>query len=313
MPESLIKTLYRFMSRAPNYVKRFGITQGLMYSFLIEIHGKDKPTKIIKLKPKTEEHPIYLRSTRSDRSIFWQCIVRQQYDIKAFKQTELLQKRYETLINKGITPFIIDCGANIGLSIREFSKMFPLAAIIAVEPDSDNLRMLHLNTKDSPSKLNIIPGAVWSKKCDLQIANRTDGAASYQVTEIETKQELAKIISETDSQNIKQHAIQEATIKATTVNAIVHDHQIDEILIIKLDVEGSQKEIFSADTTWMKKVSLTLIELDDWLLPWQGTSRPFISAVARLPADYLLHGELLCVFRDWNALNQSAEPTRGSR
>jgi FkbM family methyltransferase len=295
-----IATLYRLVSRAPNYIKRFGITQGLLYSCLIELYGRDKPSRLIKIKPKNEAHPIYLRSTRSDRSIFWQCIVRQQYDITEFQQYRSLQQRYKTFLEKGKIPYIIDCGANVGLSVRELSKMFPLANIIAIEPDPDNIRLLRLNTEGRAIKINIIEGAVWSKECQLQITNRNDGAASYQVNEFPDKELQitglgASANTKSDSEN------QESLIKAVTVNSILQGYQIDELLVIKLDVEGAQKEIFSAETSWMEKVSLTIIELDDWLLPWQGTSRPFISAIAKIPSDYLLKGELLCVFKDWNA------------
>jgi FkbM family methyltransferase len=43
-------------------------------------------------------------------------------------------------------PFIIDCGANIGLSVISLKKQFPDAKILAFEPDTQNFALLQKNT-----------------------------------------------------------------------------------------------------------------------------------------------------------------------
>ena len=56
------------------------------------------------------------------------------------------------------------------------------------------------------------------------------------------------------------------------------DYSIREIDILKLDVEGAEKNIFSSNTNWISKVQLLIIELHDEVVP--GCSREFFSAIS---------------------------------
>ena len=42
-------------------------------------------------------------------------------------------------------PFIIDCGANIGLSVIYLKNLYPDAEIVAFEPDEQNFQLLQKN------------------------------------------------------------------------------------------------------------------------------------------------------------------------
>ena len=48
---------------------------------------------------------------------------------------ELFEKKIYKFVPTSDTPLIIDCGANMGLSLLFFSKRYPTARIIAFEPD----------------------------------------------------------------------------------------------------------------------------------------------------------------------------------
>ena len=59
-------------------------------------------------------------------------------------------------------PFIIDCGANIGLSIIYLKQRFPDAEIIAFEPDEENFRLLKKNIESFGYKnIEVRKEAVW--------------------------------------------------------------------------------------------------------------------------------------------------------
>jgi hypothetical protein len=68
------------------------------------------------------------------------------------------------------------------------------------------------------------------------------------------------------------------------------------IMIAKLDIEGSQKYLFSGDTGWIGRTDLLAIELDDWQYPWEGTSDTFIKAMAHHNFEFLVSGETLFCF-----------------
>ncbi len=65
-------------------------------------------------------------------------------------------------------PYIIDCGANIGLSIIYFKKLYPQATIIAFEPDPMVFSVLSYNIRSFGfSDVTLINKALWDKATAL--------------------------------------------------------------------------------------------------------------------------------------------------
>jgi FkbM family methyltransferase len=64
------------------------------------------------------------------------------------------------------TPYILDCGANIGLSVIYFKKLFPQAVITAFEADPAITDLLKKNTEHF-EHVNVISGAVWHENGKL--------------------------------------------------------------------------------------------------------------------------------------------------
>lgn len=66
-------------------------------------------------------------------------------------------------------PYIIDCGANIGLSIIYFKRLYPDATIIAFEPDPIIFRVLSFNIRSFGLKnVTLINKALWDKTTTLR-------------------------------------------------------------------------------------------------------------------------------------------------
>ena len=82
-------------------------------------------------------------------------------------------------------PFIIDCGANVGLSVLYFKKLYPGAKVIAFEPDKAIFKMLLQNLES----LNItdvitINKAVWIDDSQIQfLASGALGGKIYTATQ----------------------------------------------------------------------------------------------------------------------------------
>jgi FkbM family methyltransferase len=67
------------------------------------------------------------------------------------------------------TPYIIDCGANIGLSIIYFKQLFPKAEVIGFEPDDTIFNVLQHNVEVfNLSNVTLIKKACWNKETTLQ-------------------------------------------------------------------------------------------------------------------------------------------------
>lgn len=69
-------------------------------------------------------------------------------------------------------PLIIDCGANIGLSVIYMKRLFPQAEIIAFEPDETNFDLLKKNINSfGYSGVSIHKEAVWNENTTLSFSN----------------------------------------------------------------------------------------------------------------------------------------------
>lgn len=68
------------------------------------------------------------------------------------------------------TPFIIDCGSNIGLSIIYFKQIFPQSEIISFEPDLDAYECLVKNIKQNAiTNIETHNKALSSTECTLKL------------------------------------------------------------------------------------------------------------------------------------------------
>jgi len=82
-------------------------------------------------------------------------------------------------------PYIIDCGANIGLSIIYMKQMYPGAEILAFEPDIKNFELLTANVHSfGYDRVTLRKEAVWTKNTVLQFSNR--GSADSKIEKART-------------------------------------------------------------------------------------------------------------------------------
>lgn len=263
---------------SPNFIKEFGLVKGL--PLLLKI-VKDLPRTSTNIRAyDIPGYPgkVFLRSTIADHATFKQCLVTNQYDFLSLPQAARLRNVYKTTLDSGQRPLIIDGGANIGLATIWFARHFPEAHIVAVEPDDNNFDLLRKNTEHLDKQVTLIKGGVWHRTARLGITNPEAGAAAFRVGEL----------PEGSTHGVLAYSIDDICSRVNNPTP----------LIVKLDIEGSQVQLFSENTAWVSRTDLITLELDDWLLPWQGTSRNFFRCLSQHPFDYLLHKESIFCFRD---------------
>lgn len=82
----------------------------------------------------------------------------------------------------GPRPYILDCGANIGLSIIYLKQLFPDAEIVAFEPDTRNFSLLARNIESFGYRdVTLRQEAVWKENATLRFSN--DGSMSSKITD----------------------------------------------------------------------------------------------------------------------------------
>jgi len=67
--------------------------------------------------------------------------------------------------------------------------------------------------------------------------------------------------------------------------------------IAKIDIEGFESDLFSANTQWLADTFVVFIEPHDWLLPGKCTSRSFQAAMGEEDYEIYLSGEILTYIR----------------
>ena len=89
------------------------------------------------------------------------------------------------------TPYIIDCGSNIGLSIYYFKKLYPESKIIAFEPDENIFNILQKNCQDLEN-VTLEKKAVWTEDTSLEFFSEGALAGSL-VTDFGKKNNIITI------------------------------------------------------------------------------------------------------------------------
>ncbi|MFN4006062.1 MAG: FkbM family methyltransferase [Chitinophagaceae bacterium] len=133
--------------------------------------------------------------------------------------TELFQDEIYHFTTAESQPFIIDCGAHIGMSVVYFKLRYPNAKVIAFEPDKANRLLLEKNIAlNKLSDVKVIPAAVWKENTTLRFS-----AVAGQGSKIDL------------------HATNTIEVKAERL----HNYLQQPIDFLKIDIEGAEDVVLA--------------------------------------------------------------------
>ena len=167
--------------------------------------------------------PLFLRAQTSDAVTFLQVFVAHDYRMPALPNARL----------------VIDAGANIGMATVWFATKYPAAKVVAIEPDDGNFELLRRNTA-SYKNVVLLRKGLWHRATRLAITNPTDAPWSFEVDERP-----------------------DGSIDATTLGDVARDLGLPKADIIKLDIEGSEREVLSSPPAWINDVDVIFCELHE--------------------------------------------------
>jgi len=160
--------------------------------------------------------------------------------INAYKENFAIKEDY--------TLNIIDAGSNIGLTSLFFLDHFKKANIVCIEPEEENFKILEYNLSNTNNNtINKINGAIWSSNTNIKIVN-----------DFKDQLDWAFRVEETDDLD---------GIKAFSINSLIKDYNFEYIDILKIDIEGSEKEIFDpkvSDLSFLKITRCIVMEIHDF-------------------------------------------------
>ena len=205
--------------------------------------GRPRELAIVPLQ---SNHPVYLRIDTSDF-----CAYR---DVLIFRS-----KSYDPGIANFSPHTIVDAGAHIGMASILFALKYPMARIIAIEPEPSNFAALLRNT--APYKTIIpIQAALWRADGEVTLgASNAHPKGAFQIVE-----------------NGRQR------VRAITMDTLMRETGILSIDLLKVDIEGAEIEVFES-CPWIRNVRVIAIELHDRVRP--GCSSVVKNAAKDLHCD----------------------------
>lgn len=215
---------------------------------------------ITKINIQKVTFPIYLRPKSSDLLAFHQVFTFKEYGM-----------------NLGFSPrFIVDAGANIGLSAVFFSNKFPSVKIIAIEPERSNFMMLEKNTKRYENILLTKRALSNQPNVNFDVVDKGFGNWGF-VTEMQDSKNTKNVID---------------TVKTITIDEILIEYNLEYLDLLKIDIEGGEKELFESNyENWLPKTKCIIIELHDGIT--KGSSKSFFNAISKYDFSYFNRGENL--------------------
>lgn len=140
--------------------------------------------------------------------------------LSAYRQ--IFEEETYRFVSANNEPRILDCGANIGLSVSYWKQLYPSAQIIAFEPDPHVFEVLGWNTKHrNLSGVELVNAAVWKETGNLPF--NAEGA------------DAGHLDYGTTADSVRP-PVQVPTVR-------LRDYFDEPIDLLKLDIEGAEVEV----------------------------------------------------------------------
>jgi FkbM family methyltransferase len=126
---------------------------------------------------------------------------------------------------------------------------------------------------------------LWSNNEQVELTDPGKGHWAFRVTEL----------GDSVSAKIRSGNVGQKQVAAVTVPGLINEYGLSYIDLLKLDIEGSEKEVLASSAPWISHVGAICIELHDRFKP--GCSREFYRAANDFPVESR-RGETVMVMRD---------------
>jgi FkbM family methyltransferase len=150
-------------------------------------------------------------------------------------------------------PVIVDCGSNIGLATLYFKKLYPGATIIAIEAHPKTFAVFEQNIKEN-NLSNVFPNNAALSAFDGETTE------IFSIREGDLRTSRIKDLFGKESANLVK-----TSVRATKLSTLLPD----KVDLLKMDVEGSEIEIFQEIENDLHKINQILLEFH--YIPNQST------------------------------------------
>lgn len=149
---------------------------------------------------------------------------------------------------------IVDAGGYIGTAALKLAAAFPASRIVCLEPSVQNRALLRRNVAGI-ANMEIWPVALAAIDAAMTLRDAGRGEWGYSV--------------------LAAGAPLEA-IEAIGIETLLARAAADRIFILKLDIEGAERDLLAAAAPWIDRVDILVAELHEGLAP--GAEAAFAAA-----------------------------------
>jgi FkbM family methyltransferase len=210
----------------------------------------DLGKNLVKISCQNYQYPFFLRNDSVDVGEYKSIIIESKYDCCVEREPDV----------------IIDAGANIGLSVIYFANKYQKSKIIAIEPEDSNYKILEKNTEKYPN-VHLIKAALWDSVGNIKLLDTGLGNNGFMVG---TGQDYDQITT--------PYITELGLTDTVTIEKIMMDYSIETIDILKIDIEGAEKEVLERSNDWIGKVNAIIIELHERMK--KGCEKAFKKSIA---------------------------------
>lgn len=133
---------------------------------------------------------------------------------------------------------LLDLGANIGMASVWLAKRFSFTEVISVEPDPQNAALVGHNLELNEIKRRVVQAAIGPR----------EGTAKFAFSEVS---------------NLGKLDPNGSPVLMTSVDAILKTFTVNRFSLIKIDIEGGERDLFQAPANWLECTDSIIIEFHD--------------------------------------------------
>lgn len=175
------------------------------------------------IKPKGYRKGVLVRGGTSDPMLLYKIFTMKEYPY----------------INDPQIDLIIDAGANVGYSSVYFAHNYPNAKIVAIEPEISNYSLLSKNIEEY-ANVDSIQKPLWWRNANMALVNPDAEKWAFYYEECH-----------------------DSELKSVTLPDLIGKKADHGKILVKLDIEGGESEIFSKDSSWIRDVDYLFLEIHD--------------------------------------------------
>ena len=191
-----------------------------------------------------------------------------------FQNREIFQERQYLFETDNTAPFVVDCGANIGMSVLYFKSLYPEARVLAFEPDLAAFACLRENVDGNAL-------------ADVCLENAALAAAEG---------ETDFFYDQADPASLRMSIVRERMPRdKRTVRAVRLSRFLDEeVDFLKLDVEGAELDVVRdlADSSKLRLVQQMLVEYHHHIVRTQDRLAELLALFEENHFGYQIEGHL---------------------